>query len=178
MRRRKIVKWAVVGVLVVVLVVVLVMRFTGCPLLDGRGGAGVISDAAPEFSLTTLDGGTVDLSKLKGKWVLLNFWTTWCPACVAMQPHLQAAYEERVGGIEFIGINLGEGENKVRTHVGTDITFTIALDTAQTVGAAYRVRYLPTLVLIDEEGIVRAIRHGAFRSKADLDVWLDQLISG
>jgi thiol-disulfide isomerase/thioredoxin len=178
MRRRKTVQWVVVGVMVVVLVVVLVIRVTGCPLSGGGGGAGVIADAAPEFSLPTLDGGTVELSQLRGRWVLVNFWTTWCPACVAMQPHLQAVYEERVGEIEFIGVNLGEGENKVRTHVGTDITFTIALDTTQTAGAAYRVRYLPTLVLIDEEGIVRGIRQGAFRSKADLDAWLDQLISG
>ena len=178
MRRRRIIQWSVVGALVVVLAVVLVVRVTGCPLSGGRDGAGVIANAAPEFSLPTIDGGTVELSTLKGKWVLLNFWTTWCHFCVVQQPYLQAAYEERAGGIEFIGINLGEGENKVRTHVGTDITFTIALDTRQTTGAAYGVRYLPTVVLIDEEGIIRGTRQGAFRSKSDLDAWLDQLISG
>jgi len=178
MRRRRIIQWSVVGVLVVVLVVVVVMRVAGCPLLGGRGGDGVVADAAPEFSLPTLDGGTVELSQLRGEWVLLNFWTTWCHFCIVQQPYLQAAYEERRDGIEFVGINLGEGEDRVRSHTDDDITFTIALDTRQTTGAAYGVRHLPTLVLIDEEGMIRGIKRGAFGSKAELNEWLDQLISG
>ncbi|MFU8795995.1 MAG: TlpA family protein disulfide reductase [Dehalococcoidia bacterium] len=178
MRRRRIIQWAVVGVLVAVLVVVVVLRVTGCPLSGSRGDGGVIPNTAPDFSLPTLDGGTVELSQLRGKWVLLNFWTTWCHFCVVQQPYLQAAYDERAGVIEFVGINLGEGEERVRSHTDADITFTIALDTRQTTGTAYGVRYLPTLVLIDKEGVVRGIRNGAFGSKAELDAWLDQRVSG
>ena len=77
-----------------------------------------IGYAAPEFALPTLEGGMVVLSELRGKWVLINFWTTWCYYCVRQQPYLQAAFEERGGEVEFIGINVGESEATVRRHIG------------------------------------------------------------
>ena len=76
------------------------------------------SGVAPDFTLPTLDGGTVELSQLRGKWVLLTFWTTRCPGCRILMPHLQAAFEEKGGEIEFIGINIGESEERVRKHIG------------------------------------------------------------
>jgi peroxiredoxin len=85
------------------------------PPLDGVRPA--VGYAAPDFSLPTLEGGTVELSQLRGKWVLVNFWATWCGYCVAQQPYLQAAFEERGAQIEFIGINVGESEQKVREHI-------------------------------------------------------------
>lgn len=77
----------------------------------------LIRPAAPDFTLPTLNGGTVELSQLRGKWVLLTFWTTWCSGCQILMPHLQAAFEEKGGEIEFIGINIGESEEKVRKHI-------------------------------------------------------------
>jgi len=77
----------------------------------------LIGNAAPGFILPTLDGRTVELSQLRGKWVLLTFWTTWCSGCQILMPYLQAAFEEKGGQIEFIGINLRESEEKVRRHI-------------------------------------------------------------
>jgi len=76
-----------------------------------------VGHVAPDFTLPTLNGGTVELSQLRGKWVLLNFWTTWCGGCRILMPHLQAAFEEKGAEIEFIGINLRESEEKVRRHI-------------------------------------------------------------
>jgi len=81
------------------------------------GVAPIVGHVAPDFTLPTLDGGTVELRQLRDKWVLLNFWATWCRFCVAQQPYLQAAFEEREAEIEFIGINVGESEEKVRKHI-------------------------------------------------------------
>jgi len=81
------------------------------------GVAPRIGHLAPDFTLPTLDGGTVELSELRDKWVLLNFWTTWCDYCVIQMRYLQAAFEERGSEIEFIGINVGESEEKVRQHI-------------------------------------------------------------
>jgi len=58
--------------------------------------------------------------------------------------------------------------------VSADITFTIALDTRQTTGGAYGIRYLPATVLIDQDGIIRDIKVGDFRSKQDIVNWLDE----
>jgi len=73
---------------------------------------------APDFTLVTLDGGSVTLSQLRDRWVLVNFWTTWCTWCVRQMPYLQAVFEERGDEIEFIGVNWGESEAKVRKHLG------------------------------------------------------------
>ena len=81
------------------------------------GVAPVIGHAAPDFTLATLDGQSVTLSQLRGQWVLLNFWTTWCRYCVRQMPYLQAAFEERGDEIEFIGISRGESEAKVRQYI-------------------------------------------------------------
>ncbi|MFO7773981.1 MAG: redoxin domain-containing protein [Dehalococcoidia bacterium] len=81
------------------------------------GVAPSVGHVAPDFILPTLEGEAVELSQLRGKWVLINFWATWCPACVAQQPHLQAAFVETGEKVEFIGINLGESEQKVREHI-------------------------------------------------------------
>lgn len=81
------------------------------------GVAPIVGHVAPDFTLPTLDGGTVALSELRDKWVLINFWATWCPYCVIQMPYLQAAFEERESEVEFIGINFGESEEKVRKHI-------------------------------------------------------------
>jgi len=81
------------------------------------GVAPIVGHVAPDFTLPTLDDGTVTLSELRDKWVLINFWATWCRYCVIQMPYLQAAFEEREAEIEFIGINLGESEEKVRRHI-------------------------------------------------------------
>ena len=73
---------------------------------------------APDFTLAVLGGGTVTLSQLGDRWVLLNFWATWCPYCVRQMPYFQAAFEEKGDEIEFIGINWGETEGKVRQYIG------------------------------------------------------------
>lgn len=79
--------------------------------------APAVGHVAPDFTLATLDGGTVKLSQLRDRWVLLNFWTTWCRYCIRQMPYLQAAFEERGHEIEFIGVNWGESEAKVRQYM-------------------------------------------------------------
>lgn len=49
---------------------------------------------APEFTLSTLTGESVKLSSLRGKTVILNFWTTWCPPCKSEMPDMQQFYSD------------------------------------------------------------------------------------
>jgi peroxiredoxin len=70
--------------------------------------------AAPDFTLTSLDGERYTLSKLRGKVVLVNFWATWCPPCLKEIPYfveLQEEYGEQ--GFQIIGIAIDD-EDAVR----------------------------------------------------------------
>ena len=80
-----------------------------------RGGNAVTHPLAPDFSLTDLSGQTLQLSRYRGKVVLLNFWATWCSPCRSEIPRfvdLQNKYDRE--GFEIIGISLDDDPRLVR----------------------------------------------------------------
>ena len=112
--------------------------------------------AAPDFSLTALDGTTVTLSSLRGRVVLLDFWASWCPPCRAGLPHIEAIHRDYAArGLAVYGIN-NEDPALARAFVQANrFTFPTLSDPDSAVMGAYGVEGLPTTVLIDREGVVR-----------------------
>lgn len=90
--RLRTVRWVVlaVGVLAAALVVVFAVSER-----DRRGSP--VPDFAPEFSGETLDGGSFDMAAQRGRWVVVNFFSTWCVQCVVEHPEL-VAFQERYRG--------------------------------------------------------------------------------
>jgi len=71
-----------------------------------------------EIAFTDLKGNPVDLEKLKDKIVLVDFWATWCPPCVAEMPNILATYEKyREKGFEVIGISLDDDKAALEKFV-------------------------------------------------------------
>jgi thiol-disulfide isomerase/thioredoxin len=113
--------------------------------------------SAPDFTLKTLDGREVVLSKLKGKVILLDFWATWCGPCRESIPHLIQLYKTyQKNGLEVIGMNMDRGDiNTVKHFVRSMlIPYPIAI-TSDHAGRNYGITGLPTIILIDREGRIR-----------------------
>lgn len=140
------------------------VRSRGAPA-SGLGPSVRVGSPAPDFALFDLDGETVSLGDLRGKVVLINFWTTWCPPCREEMPALQAAFE-RLGGEGFVVLGLNwtqvDDVDDVRAFVETlGLTFPILLDSDGSVSEdLYQVLGLPTSVLVGRDGVVREIRIG------------------
>jgi peroxiredoxin len=118
---------------------------------------------APPFRLSVLGGGELDLGSLRGRIVVVNFWATWCPPCVAEMPSLERLYRT-LGkeGLAVVGISVDEDEAVLRSFVETHgLTFPILRDPGGRVAAAaYRVTGYPMTFELDAEGVLREIYVG------------------
>jgi peroxiredoxin len=137
--------------------------------------AAVVDSLAPEFSLKTVEGETVQLSDLRGQVVALNFWATWCAPCRLEMPALQARADARPDRLAVIGVNFDESADAVaafRDELG--IRFPLLLDPGGEVQRLYRVLGYPTTFFLDETGTIR-FQHVGLMSEDQLDSYLKRL---
>jgi len=147
------------SIFIILATVSLLVCCTGCVVPEGSK----VGDKAPDFTLSTLDGGQVTLSDLKGKPVMLVFWTTGCSACIYQMPFLETAQNEAGADVEFINIDIGESSSQVQAAVDYyEFSLTVALDNDYSVSDAYNVIYTPTNIIIDRNGIITYVRKGSF----------------
>ena len=90
----------------------------------------------------------------KGKWVLVDFWATWCGPCRAAIPELNTFHEKFKDKLVVIGIS-DEPEEKVREMKSPEIKYHSAIDTQARTKKALNVKGIPHVIVIDPEGIVR-----------------------
>ncbi len=116
-------------------------------------------DASPEFSYETVDGETISLSDLKGKYIYIDVWATWCGPCIKQVPYLKKL-EERYHDKNIVFISISVDKEKVK---GTWKQF---IEDKQLGGLqlfadksfdsdfmnAYAVNSIPRFILIDPEG--------------------------
>ena len=136
----------------------------------GQAPAARVGRAAPNFKLTTPAGETIELTDFRGKYVLVNFWATWCGPCRAETPDLQRFFTEHPTGFSIIGVNQQESAEVAAAFAEDfDVTYPIALDLTGAVNTAYRVSTgLPITFLIDPEGVIVDIAIGrVLQSKLD-----------
>jgi peroxiredoxin len=120
-----------------------------------------VGNAAPNFTLSTLDGRRVSLSDYRGKPVMLNFWYSTCPGCLAETSDIQRVYAaQRAAGkdVVILGVNILDdaqaAQQFVRRH---GLTYQIVLDDHQRVEALYNLEGAPTSYFIDRKGIIRSV---------------------
>ena len=109
---------------------------------------------ASDFIATQVDGDTIRLSDYKGKFVLLDFWASWCKPCRAGNPELKKLYlKYHFNGIEFIGLaNDNKLENKWQDAIVKDGIGIWNQVLMEDIGSLYHIQGLPTKILIDPDG--------------------------
>ena len=120
------------------------------------------------FELTTLSGERMDISELKGKVVLIDFWATWCGPCRRELPHVQKLYDlHKDDGLVVLAVSQ-EKEATIRRYIDkSGFTFPTLVDADGAVNRSYGVSALPTLVVVDRDGTVSDFLVG-LRSEATL----------
>ena len=119
---------------------------------------------ASNFTLKNLEGEDVSLSQFRGKYLLINFWATWCAPCKIEMPSLEKLYRQfKSDNFDMIGIsNDMFGARVVRPYIkATNLTFPMLLDQRMIASRQFGIVSLPTTVLIDPQGIIIGVLQGA-----------------
>jgi thiol-disulfide isomerase/thioredoxin len=132
------------------------------------------ADLAPDFVLDRVDGktGQLRLSELRGHVVLLDFWATWCPPCLAMMPTLHELYRDwHPRGAEFVGIDsdgsMGSREDLQAFLAQNPFPYPVVVDD-RNVGGAYGVSSIPHIAIIGRDGkIARVFVGGVGRAQLE-----------
>ena len=137
------------------------------------------NNKAPDFTLTTITGDTINFSDYKGKVVIIDFWDTWCPPCQRGIPDFIELYKQhKDNGFAMIGLAFGrQGEEKVKAFAEEyKINYPVAIPNPSLIEAFGEIRSIPTAFLIDQEGnIVK--KYVGLRPKTEFENDIGKLLN-
>ncbi len=120
--------------------------------VDIKQAAGI---EAPDFTLNDPDGKPLTLSNLRGRYVLLNFWGSWCRWCIKSFPKMKEYYEKYKGKFEILGIACNDTDSKWRTAIKEhSLPWLNVYNNRKNdkVIAAYGIKGFPTKILVSPDG--------------------------
>jgi len=135
---------------------------------------GLWMSGAQAFTVVDTKGKTHRLQDYKGKWVLVNFWATWCPPCLEEMPDLQKLHEKRKDMV-VIGIAMEYQDPNYVKSFAEDllVTFPIVLGNQKIASQIGKIQGLPTTYLYSPQGTLAAQNVGALTHQA-VERYIDQ----
>ncbi len=118
---------------------------------------------APDFTLEDLQGGQFTLSSIRGKWVVIDFWGSWCGWCIKGFPALKEAYKKYDGKLEVVGVDCGDTPEAWKAAVAKFSLPWINVynpKSETSVDKVYGIQGFPTKVIVDPEGRIARIVTG------------------
>lgn len=136
---------------------------------------------APDFTLPTLEGDEVTLSALRGKVIVINLWTAWCPPCREEMPAIEQVYQQyRDQGLAVLSVNstFQDDERAATAFVRElGLTFPILLDRDGAVSRRYQLQALPTTFFVDRRGVIRDVVLGGPMEPALIESKVQDLLA-
>ena len=132
-----------------------------------RMGAVGTDAATSDFTLFDTEGNTFTLSSLRGKWVVLDFWATWCGPCLASMPHLKDYYQKYAGKFEIVGIaSESEEATWVKMVKDMELPWINVINPQNSTKEkdltnVYGIKGFPTYIILDKEGKIHKEYLGA-----------------
>ena len=153
--------------------------FSGFTLPGERPFAPEIDALAPPFRGLSLDGAAVDLLRLRGAPVLINFWATWCEPCKIEMPAIEAVYQRyRDQGLRVLAVNLSEpADAAAKWTSALDLHVDVVLDPGGAIASLYRLRGQPSTYVVAPTGVITQIFYGP-TTEAALASALQPFVSG
>ena len=152
-RRTALVSAAVVGVVMVTFIGLLATRDAG----TSRGSTALIEQPAPVIQGETLDGVQFDLDDLRGRWVVVNFFATWCPPCLVEHPELVAFHEahQDTGDVEIVSVAFQDRVDKIEEFFEENGgEWPVLGEGVSSVAVNWGVTALPESFLVSPQGVV------------------------
>jgi cytochrome c biogenesis protein CcmG/thiol:disulfide interchange protein DsbE len=171
--RRHTAKW-VGGVTLLVGAALVAVLATRPPQTATEVNTPLVGQAAPRISGATLGGGSFNLTSERGRWVVVNFFASWCPPCQQEQPELISfAYTHRsAGDASLVGVVFNDGSSTARRFMrSTGASWPAVVDPGGQIALDYGVRGPPETFLVGPDGTVVAHFDGPMTNAA-LDYWL------
>lgn len=179
LRKSRKVLWIAVAVAVVVALLVLALA-NGDTAATRSVKSPLVGKQAPPLEGTTVDGAAASLSDLKGKWVVVNFFATWCVPCRVEHPELIRFAESHAasGDAAVLGVVYSDNAQAVREFRDKEGgSWPMLVDPKGRIALDYGVAGVPESFLISPEGVVVAKLLGGVRA-GDLDQLLNRARTG
>jgi cytochrome c biogenesis protein CcmG, thiol:disulfide interchange protein DsbE len=134
----------------------------------------------PLFSGYEMDGDSeVQLTDLRGKVVVINFWASWCKPCEQEAAELQQAWTEYepTGEVVFLGVDYVDTEPEARVYLKKfGITYPNGPDLATRISQYFRIKGVPETYFVDQEGVLQYVQVGPFTSIDQIRAQIDPLL--
>jgi len=140
----------------------------------------LVGREAPDFTISLLQGGELSLRELRGKFVVMNFWASWCyPACWNEAPRLEAAWQRyKDQGVVLVGIVYQDTEGNARDFIAKHgKTYPNGMDVRSRIAIEYGVYGVPETFFIDREGKIAHKHMGEISTEA-LTAQIEALLRG